>query len=127
MNSLACLCPGVLFQYEALDLASQAEILDSHFLFVIPQYGSGPTRLIEAPALASKSLTIASRSPETYRPENRKMFLTELAQMISPQPITNKGTSARSVVFRPNLSVEYPVGMQEIAAPMGIRPPIQEF
>jgi len=27
MNSFACLCPGVLFQYEALVLASQAEIL----------------------------------------------------------------------------------------------------
>jgi len=45
MNSFACLCPGVLFQYEALVLASQAEIMDS----------SGPTRLIEAPALARKS------------------------------------------------------------------------
>jgi len=55
MNSFACLCPGVLFQYEALVLASQAEILDSHFLLVIPQYGSGPTRFIEAPALARKT------------------------------------------------------------------------
>jgi len=27
MNSFACLCPGVLFQYEALVLAFQAEIL----------------------------------------------------------------------------------------------------
>jgi len=46
MNSFACLCPGVLFQYEALDLASQSEILDSHFLFVTPQMVLGSLRLL---------------------------------------------------------------------------------
>jgi len=38
MNSFACLCPGVLFQYEALDLASQAEI--SQVLVIFTDLGS---------------------------------------------------------------------------------------
>lgn len=46
---------------------------------------------------------------------------------MSPQPIKNKGTSPSKVALRPHLSVEYPVGIQEIAAPIGISPPTHEF
>jgi len=74
MNSFACFCPGVLFQYEALGLASQAEILDSHFLLVTPQYGSGPTRLIEANDVCidhvnrKGMLTVVGLRKEQWRP-----------------------------------------------------------
>jgi len=45
--SFACLCPGVLFQYEALVLASQAEILDSHFSLVIRHASADYTKYAE--------------------------------------------------------------------------------
>lgn len=53
--------------------------------------------------------------------------LTDVAHMMSAHPTTKIGMRLRSVAFLPHRSVAYPVGMQARPAPMGMRPPIQEF